>query len=172
MPSPRLWVLSTSPLLILAGDHLGFRHLHPHHKAAWNSSDTSLCGPVSFLRMCPLERDCWVLRSYRPSFPTGCVRALSTAARCIFPPAVPTFPICPRPSPTNSWHNLSTDFCSPNRTNLITHLLSWIHISLITGDSAHPFLGLLLPGFPPLFKEMVTVTMKSSSFPGPNSALT
>lgn len=65
------------------------------------------------------------------------------------------------------------DLRSPNGTNVISHFLSSAHISLLTGDSAHPFWGLLPLGCLLLFKEMVTVITKTSlSSPGPSSATT
>lgn len=130
---------------------------------------------MSLLGIYPQEWDCWVSRSYGPSFPKGWGRALSTAARSMFPPAVPTAPRTPHPPAPRQKGILipPADLRSPNGTNVISHFLSSAHISLLTGDSAHPFWGLLPLGCLLLFKEMVTVITKTSlSSPGPSSATT
>lgn len=85
------------------------------------------------------------------------------AARCAFPPAVPTVPISHLPAPPAVGIVPLADFCCPDRrTNTLAHLLSVIYIPLIPEDSAHPSSwGSLPPPFPPLFKEVVTITMKT-----------
>ena len=70
----------------------------------------------------------------RPSLPKGWARA--PGLRCMSPLAVL---MVPRPCiSTNSWLTALAKCGYPNRTNMLFALLSLFHVSLITGDSAHP----------------------------------
>ena len=93
-------------------------------------------------------------RLYRPSVPKAWESSL---VGCQVPPLPPVVLII-----------TLADFCYPNRTSTIAHLLSIIYISLFPWDSARPSSQTSLP-----CEEAVTATMHASpSFPRPRSAFT
>lgn len=91
---------------------------------------------VSFLGMYPTS---WAAGSQGRvdwGFPKDWVSALGTATvRAWWVP-------CPR-IPTSGWHSPLANLCYPIRTNVTSHLLSWIHISLMTGWLCTSLLGLI-----------------------------